>query len=153
MHDVTAVYTVENNVAFLTDTFELVCFQPPNSPTEPIWHQIFREPVPPGIFGIVDKYLYCLSEEESALFRIDLTNADFSRVMLADVDVDIEVLQKSTSMTGAQDVLYFSGYHYSAEKITIMEVDIVKKRCVVVGYLDYISPDHQIVLLPSESDD
>ncbi len=140
--DVIQVVTYQNVIGFITEKCDLQCYTAPVDYVED-WNEDFSQPLPDGLFGEADGYLFSLSGEDNALFRTNLKTAEFGRVTDID-DLDIRTLQKSTCMTGCGDRLYFSGHHYSDDTKTVIEVNLRKKRTIVAGYLS--SSDYHKVM-------
>lgn len=107
---------------------------------------------PSGLSCVHNDAVYTYSQEDNALYRCELLSGDMSKV--DDYDLDVRIMEQTTSATASESSLLFSGYHYSRDTLSLLELSMgADKKGVVAGYLENTSPQHQIVVCDLKTKD
>lgn len=140
--EVEASFNGLNTVTLATNDGQLLCYdQSGDVITE--WEVKVDMGFPNGISSMLNDTIYTYNVDENELYRCDFLTGDINKV--DDHDLDSKMMSNTVAVTSSSSGLLFTGYHYSKDTLSLLELMMgAEKKGVVAGYLENTSSSHQI---------
>ena len=147
--EVEATFNGLNTVTLATNDGQLLCYDQSGDVISE-WEIKVDMGFPNGISAMTSDTIYIYNNEENALYQCEFLTGDINKV--DDHDLDVRIMANTVSVTSHSTGLLFSGYHYSKDTLSLLELGLegAEKKGVVAGYLENTAAQHQIFVCEIE---